>query len=1026
MRLHSLTITAFGPFAGTETIDLERLAASGLFLLEGPTGAGKSTVLDAITFALYGGTASAEASDDRLHSQFAAPGTVPSVSLELSIGGTGYRVHRVPAHRRPKKRGDGVTLERATVRLERRRPGGAWEHLDHSHQEVAELLRDALGLSRAQFTQVVLLPQGEFATFLRAPDDERRALLTTIFGTGLYDAVTAELEARRTDASRRRLEARAGVAAAVAAAAEAAGLEGEPASDLVALDDAGRATALDGLVASVAAELALATAARDERHTALTLAEAQLRQAASVHELHAELAAAVAALADHEAGAEAHRAREHELEHARAAAPVAPLLAGLDRADAEVARARQRLESAQAEVPTLDGAAAVLGRTEATDDTEDSGDPAVWTARAGLLEDRSRELDAAATALEPLVALERSRPDTGRELERLRTESLEAQQRLAALAELETALPARLAAAETALTEAVTAAAGLDEAEARLAALQDRGEALLELEALDARLAEAAAAVQRATTAHHAAVDRHQALLQRHLDGIAAVLAGTLVDGAPCAVCGATEHPVPARPALDAVSADDVEAALVVRDAAAAELDLARAGHEQLLLDRSALLGRTGGTEVAALVDDMARAQDSLARARTAAAAVPGLTGERDELRARAQELRTGSAGLAADAARAAARLEAAEASWAAGSTALDEARAGATSVLARRDELAAAAAGIRRVAAAARECATAVAARAALLADVRAAVADAGFADVEDARDAVRTPAALAALDAEVRAWVRTRDLLAATLDDDRFRDLGVDPADPAALTARLRACAEALDEATLVRSAAAAAHERAVEARARAATRDEQLAKRRLDVELAEERLEHVVSSTEAVVRLAGLAKGVSGELRMSLTTYVLRRWFERVVDAANLRLLTMSSGRYELQRVDEAESRRDRSGLSLRVLDRHSGESRSPRSLSGGETFYTSLALALGLADVVRAEAGGVDLDTLFIDEGFGSLDPDTLDTVMSVIDDLRQGGRAVGVVSHVAELKDRIPERLEIRPVEGGGSTTRVVA
>ena len=124
-------------------------------------------------------------------------------------------------------------------------------------------------------------------------------------------------------------------------------------------------------------------------------------------------------------------------------------------------------------------------------------------------------------------------------------------------------------------------------------------------------------------------------------------------------------------------------------------------------------------------------------------------------------------------------------------------------------------------------------------------------------------------------------------------------------------------------------------------------------------------------------------------------------------------MSAGRYALERTDETERRTDQAGLALLVVDRHTGEQRSPRSLSGGETFYTSLALALGLADVVRAEAGGVDLDTLFIDEGFGTLDAETLDLVMDVIDDLRDGGRAVGIVSHVADLKDQVTERLEIR-------------
>ena len=156
------------------------------------------------------------------------------------------------------------------------------------------------------------------------------------------------------------------------------------------------------------------------------------------------------------------------------------------------------------------------------------------------------------------------------------------------------------------------------------------------------------------------------------------------------------------------------------------------------------------------------------------------------------------------------------------------------------------------------------------------------------------------------------------------------------------------------------------------------------------------------------------------------MLRLWFEQVVQAANARLAAMSSGRYELRRTDEGESRRQRTGLTLAVIDRHTGAERSPKSLSGGETFYTSLALALGLADVVKAEAGGVELDTLFIDEGFGSLDPQTLDQVMAVIDDLRDRGRAVGIVSHVTDLKDRVYERLEIRRLRDGSSTATVVA
>jgi exonuclease SbcC len=178
--------------------------------------------------------------------------------------------------------------------------------------------------------------------------------------------------------------------------------------------------------------------------------------------------------------------------------------------------------------------------------------------------------------------------------------------------------------------------------------------------------------------------------------------------------------------------------------------------------------------------------------------------------------------------------------------------------------------------------------------------------------------------------------------------------------------------------------------------------------------------------VIGLAGLANGTEGHRRVALTTYVLRHWFGQVVAAANVRLAAMSSGRYELRRTDEGRTRRDRSGLTLAVIDRHTGAERSPASLSGGETFYTSLALALGLADIVRAGAGGVDLDTLFIDEGFGSLDASTLDQVMGVIDDLRDRGRVIGIVSHVADLKERVPERLEVRRLPDGSSAVRVVA
>ncbi|HZY77741.1 MAG TPA: SbcC/MukB-like Walker B domain-containing protein, partial [Jatrophihabitantaceae bacterium] len=273
---------------------------------------------------------------------------------------------------------------------------------------------------------------------------------------------------------------------------------------------------------------------------------------------------------------------------------------------------------------------------------------------------------------------------------------------------------------------------------------------------------------------------------------------------------------------------------------------------------------------------------------------------------------------------------------------------------------------------------------------------------------------------------WTAETERLRATVEAAEFAGLSrADFAEPGAIErerGRAEQAASAAQQAEQDARAAADAAERARHAARR-------FADRRADLTSAIARLVERETEAAPILYLAKLTKGMTGQRRVALTTYVLRHWFEQVVQAANLRLAAMSGNRYELVRIDDlagSGSRAQRTGLTLQVLDRHTGEQRATGSLSGGESFYTSLALALGLADVVRAEAGGVDLDTLFIDEGFGSLDPDTLEDVMSVIDDLRDRGRVVGIVSHVGDLKDRIAERVEVRRRPDGSSELRVVA
>jgi exonuclease SbcC len=254
MRLHTVSLSAFGPYATEQVIDFGRLASSGLFLLEGPTGAGKTTILDAVTFALYGGLSGEGSGHDRLHSDFAAPDAQPSVTVEFSLRGQRYRIWRMPEHRRLKKRGDGYTTQAMQVHLERLE-NGSWVSLSANKAEVGELVTEAVGLSRAQFTQVMLLPQGEFARFLRCGDDDRRVLLTKLFGTELYDRITAELEQRRTEATRQRAEAKGVIDTAVSAAGEAAGLDAAARAELCGLPDPERAVRLKDIAAELASRL---------------------------------------------------------------------------------------------------------------------------------------------------------------------------------------------------------------------------------------------------------------------------------------------------------------------------------------------------------------------------------------------------------------------------------------------------------------------------------------------------------------------------------------------------------------------------------------------------------------------------------------------------------------------------------------------------------------------------------------------------------------------------------------------------
>ncbi|CAL9360271.1 AAA family ATPase [Streptomyces sp. enrichment culture] len=1011
MRLHRLSVTGFGPFGTTQEIDFDTLSSAGLFLLQGPTGAGKTSVLDAVCFALYGSVPGArQAPGTTLRSDHAPAGTATEVVLDLTVAGRRLEITRRPAQPRPKKRGSGFTTEKAQSWLREYDPAtGTWKDLSRSHQEIGEEVAQLIGMSRDQFCQVVLLPQGDFSRFLRADAEARGKLLGRLFDTRRFAAVEERLAELRRAAEQRVREGDQRLLALAHRMAQAAGdaaadwpaPDGEPGDpglaeavlDWAAVARSGAREALD------AARLALTAA--EERQTAARRALDGQRELAALRERHEDARRRAAAL---EAGRAGHDADQARLDASRKAERVAGPLDQRRQAEREHAAASAGHDRARTALLALPGLPA---------DLADAGTEAL----ARLARTRREELgglDAARRAEQRLAEIARERADLERQARADDEALLETAAWLDGWDDTRGALLARVDAAREAATRAEHLSGQLAPARRRRDAARRRDALTGELAAAQARYA---AARDTANAAHETWLD----LRERRLRGIAAELAAHLTDGDPCAVCGSAEHPAPARPTADHVDRAAEETAYEAHTRAAeartaAERDVVRV---QEALNAAAQEARhdggpgggepwgtrgtepPGGPSVAELEELVARLEREHAEARALAADSAFAREELDraerEHARRVEERRL---------------LETRSAARASRRETLDREQADRRADLARvlgdgGGTVAARTAALEREAAALDAAADAVravetAARRLKEADGRLADAAyrAGFATPAAAVDALLAEPERRALQRRVDAWQAEAAVVADRLADAAARAAAEGPA---ADVAAAEAAHEAAEHAVRAATARLAAHRERCEALERLSARvaDEVRSLGPLRVEY------------DRVARLAALTAGTSAEneRRMRLESYVLAARLEQVAAAATARLQRMSSGRYTLVHSD-ARSGGKRAGLGLHVVDAWTGSERDTATLSGGETFFASLALALGLADVVTDEAGGVRLDTLFIDEGFGSLDDQTLDEVLDVLDSLRERDRSVGIVSHVPDLRRRIPAQLEV--------------
>ncbi|WP_328429169.1 SMC family ATPase [Streptomyces sp. NBC_00443] len=983
MRLHRLDVTAFGPFGGSQTVDFDALSLAGLFLLHGPTGAGKTSVLDALCYALYGSVPGARQSGQgmALRSDHAAAGTRTEVRLELTVAGRRLEVTRQPPWERPKKRGSGTTVDKAQTWLREYdvRPG-TWKDLSRSHQEIGEEITQLLGMSREQFCQVVLLPQGDFARFLRADAEARGKLLGRLFDTHRFAEVEKRLAERRRAAEARVRDGDAALLADAHRMQQAAGNAMQLPADL-APGEPGLAEAILGAAAiarSTAREqLSIAHCrllAAESAQTAAELALADVREVARLQRRFTEARERAALL---EERADGYRQAQARMERSRKAEAVAPALELRDAAEAEHRRAAAAEARARGLLPeTFAGAGAAGLAVAARRAAEELG--GLESARRGEqrlaeLVDERDELDRQERADEGLLQ--------------------DAEEWLAGWEESRAALQARIDTAQDAATRAEQLAVQREPAQQRLAAARLR----------DQLAGDTDAAAEQARLAQEQVLEAKAHWLdvkEQRLNGIAAELAAQLQDGAPCAVCGATDHPAPARKDAGHVDREAEERALTAYQQA----EERHSEREQRLgVVREALAAATaeaGDSPTDRLATHCEELERLWAQARREASA---LHPAHEELRRAEAEYEQRTADRHRAAVGVASRVghrERLDRERATLEGELAQARGTAASVAARAAQLERQAELLTDAADTARA-AEDIAQR---LKDADARLADAafraGFDTPHAAAAALLDDAAHRDLQHRLDAWQSEESAVRAVLAETDTSVAAQQP--PAEVGSAERAAAAAVQRARDAASARDAAARRCTEldrlsTRATAAVR-----------QLAPLRQEY-----DRVARLATLTAGTSSdnERKMRLESYVLAARLEQVAAAATVRLQRMSSGRYTLVHSDDRAGR-GRSGLGLHVVDAWTGRERDTATLSGGETFFASLALALGLADVVTDEAGGVRLDTLFIDEGFGSLDDQTLDEVLDVLDSLRERDRSVGIVSHVADLRRRIHAQLEV--------------
>jgi exonuclease SbcC len=1001
MRPHLLQMEAFGPYAEPVSIPFDALSQEGLFLIHGSTGAGKTFLLDALCFALYG-----EVSGDRnlkgLRSDHAAPGAIPRVTLEFSAGGRRYGVERVAAHTAPKARGQGTTEKPPQAALFRLQG-------DHKHPlaarptEVTREVEGLVGLNASQFRQVILLPQGKFAEVLRARAEERETLLKTLFDTMVFEQASQWLDENARAARSAQIDIlRRQQVLRQQAAHEWAPYRGEGEGDTEPADQAGLETLLQriqGVTAEAAAHL----------HSATNRLEAaqQLKQATDLlADRWRRRAAATLRLEELEGKAEVVEGFRKRWRTAERAEALRPSVEAEQAARQALLRLETRYQQALlAGLRAREGAAVLPPQVRLLDLQQ--------APSLEALQEASQALAARRAEVGGLVKL-------AKEAAEARAKALDGRHRLeamaASLSPIQLAIERHMGERLAAMEACARARSARDQLEGLQRAAEEAQQLAQAVEAI-APAQQRQAAARNAQEQAEAGLQQARALVlelrQRQIDGMAAELARTLQAGRPCPVCGSTDHPAPQQgkgnplaPGEIEAAEQEVNAATLAGQAKAAALAAASEVLRAVLAQAGEAADAPGLAQQAAQESHTALkiAQDQAQRVEEWQRAIATHERALQEAQEGLHAIRTQTAVLQsfsqaaqkkADTLQAELRQELGEG--------VDPQRVlqTFTPVEQALKELASCSEARGLAASRLEEASSRLARELASSGFPSSAAVEAALQDADTARRQ-QWAERIAAYDKEV---VELKGALASP-------DLAALPnEEPDAALAE--ASVRQADQARL------AALERLSEARGT----DQDLRRLAADHRKGEEQGKRLGERAELVVAVAERCQGKAPPY-ISLQRWVLSAYLEDICRYANQRLELMTSSRYQLRLSDEGGRGGRQAGLGLRVLDAYTGEERDVNSLSGGETFQASLALALAVADTVEARAGGLHLETLFIDEGFGTLDPDNLQLAMDELDRLREGGRMIGIISHVGALKERIRAGIEVQAGDNG-STAKVV-